>query len=255
MIFSENNVNKELSRDDIASLIHWWSLAGVDINFSGEPRSLFTENNEAVAKLTSVEVPKSQKSTVTDSKYMEFPEEVDAFLAWLQEPENLVESDWTQYFSFPEGSIDSEILILSAMPEDSGPGLNSQFGSSSRQLLQNMIKAIGSNLDKTFLFPLALGKPVDGNIPDKYFPILVARALHLLSIVQPRSVILFGDTVSRAFLGVDLLTARKKKQYINHVSSKTEAIVTFHPRILLERPELKTEAWKDLQQLTRIGAQ
>lgn len=183
-----------------------------------------------------------------------FPNEIDQFLKWMAQPENLIESNWAREFALPEGINEPDYMIISAMPEGHGQGKITHFKPQSHELVKNIVKAIGSEMDDCFHTPLALGRPVDGQIAKQHIKPLTDRLLHLISLVKPKQIILFGDTVSRALLAEDLLTARKKKQYINHLSSKTEAIVTFHPRILLERPELKTETWKDLQQLTRIGA-
>ena len=35
----------------------------------------------------------------------------------------------------------------------------------------------------------------------------------------------------------------------NHRSGQTGVVASFHPRLLLDRPALKAEAWKDLQLL------
>lgn len=238
----------------IASLQHWWSLAGVDLDYADKPHSLLKAIDKPAPQISSnrpalpAEVKEEPLAFVAKQ---EFPTELEQFLQWLEKPEDLIETNWARSFVQPEGKVEPEYMILSAMPESKAE----HFSVKSQELVQNIVKALGTDLEHCFHTPLALGKPVDGRIPDQYLKMLVERALHLITLVKPKRIILFGDTVSRAFLGEDLLTARKKKQYINHNSSKTEAVVTFHPRILSERPELKTEAWKDLQQLIRIGAQ
>lgn len=242
----------------IASLQHWWSMAGVDLDYTQEPRSLsespiMPKPDKSVSEPAFQGQVQESKTAFVDKQ--DFPEEIGDFLDWLRNPVNLVESNWAREFVFPEGPTEPELMIITAMPEGSIPKLSGQFSPKSRELVQNMMKALGTRLDQCFQTPLALGRPIDGRITEHHMTPLVDRALHLISLIKPKRIILFGDTVSRGFLKEDLLTARKKKQYINHISSKTEAIVTFHPRILLERPELKTKTWKDLQQLTRIGAQ
>ncbi len=242
----------------IASLQDWWALAGVDLDYGEEPVAL-------LEKVTSPKAPAPAAQYVSDQTEQkkpsesagkqDYPCEIEAFLDWLRKPENLIEAKWAREFVLPEGRVESEIMLISAMPEGKSQASIDHFTPNSHQLVQNMVKALGSELAQCFHSPLALGRPVDGQIADQYMAALLDRALHLISLVRPKRIILFGDTVSRVFFKEDLLTARKKKQFINHVSSKTEAIVTFHPRILLERPELKAEAWKDLQLLTRIATQ
>ncbi|MEP2988923.1 MAG: uracil-DNA glycosylase family protein [Parasphingorhabdus sp.] len=258
MIFSEKNNANVPSSTDIASLQHWWSLAGVDLDYTEKPHSLLEETVQPKA-VTIDDQPaamtKVQEEPAVFEDAPDFPNEIGAFLQWLQKPGNLVEKNWAREFVIPEGQTEPKYMIISAMPETVNLGTASHFSQQSRDLVQNMLKALGVELEQCFHTPLALGRPVDGQIAKQYMKPLLNRVVHLISLIKPERIILLGDTVSHAFFGEDLLTARQKKQFINHSSSKTEAIVTFHPRILLTRPELKTEAWKDLQQLTRIGAQ
>ena len=259
MNFSEANNQDIQSEAMIASLQYWWSLAGVDLDYGDQPEALLKEEAaELKPALTSPSAKPYIAVKETSSAYEEnrdYPSDFSAFMEWLQKADNLVESQWAREFAVPTGSLAPEIMILSAIPEAKDRDEVNHFTPQSHQLLQNMTKALGADLDKCFHTPLSLGRPIDGQIDQIYWEPLVHRAAHLINLVQPKRIILFGDTVSRAFFAEDLLTARKKKQFINHVSSKTEAIVTFHPRILLERPELKAEAWKDLQLLTRIAPQ
>ena len=242
----------------IASLQHWWSLAGVDLDYADHPEALLQEAAELRSTVNSPPVNSEiavKETVVTYKENRGYPSDFKGFMEWLQKVDNLIESQWAREFAVPTGSLEPEIMILSAIPEAKNGDALDHFLTQSHQLLQNMLRALGVDLHKCFHTPLALGRPIDGQIDQQYWEPLVHRAVHLIDLVQPQRIILFGDTVSRAFFAEDLLTARKKKQFINHVSSKTEAIVTFHPRILLARPELKAEVWKDLQLLTRIAPQ
>lgn len=259
MIFSENSTAKTPSADQIASLQQWWASAGVDLDFVDQPQSLLEKVADTAIRHdkspTGAAVTNVQEQRARFTSKQNFPESVDAFLQWLQKPENLIEQDWARELAAPKGQLQPRFMIVSAIPESVSQGIATHFSKQSSDLVQNMIKALGSDLEHCFHTPLALRRPIDGQIPNDCIQPLVDRLRHLVALVKPKQIILFGDTLSQALFGVDLLAARKKKQFINHISSKTEAIVTFHPRILLARPELKTEAWKDLQQLTRIGAQ
>ena len=258
MNFSEANNQNNQTEAIIASLQHWWSLAGVDLDYGDQPEALLQETAEPKPAVTSPPVKSElavKEATAVYKENRDYPSNFPTFIEWLQKVDNLIELQWSREFAVPMGSVDPEVMILSAMPEAKDQDAVHHFAPQSHQLLRNMMKAIGADLDNCFHTPLALARPIDGQINQQFWGPLVHRAMHLINLVQPKRIILFGDTVSRAFFAEDLLTARKKKQFINHVSSKTEAIVTFHPRILLERPELKAEAWRDLQLLTRIATQ
>jgi len=245
----------------IQSLQDWWSLAGVDLDYKSQPESLLgipvAENLPSLAHDSGSNVAKITKQAVAEiveekALNEDYPTEYVAFQHWLKEPANLLESEWARNLVFPEGSLEPEIMVISSMPELCGIENSQYYSTNETTLLKNMLSAIDVKWGQSFKTALSFGRTVDGRLTNEQINPLLKRTLNLISLVKPKQIIVFGDTASRALFQEDLLTARKKKQFINHVSSKTEAIVTFHPRILLERPELKAEAWKDLQMLTRI---
>ncbi|QJB68312.1 uracil-DNA glycosylase family protein [Parasphingorhabdus halotolerans] len=262
MNFSAPNNGGPSPQDLIASLQDWWALAGVDTNFVGEPMSLLEQgvkiertpqmvSETAVSRLPrATEDAPSKAATAVSENY---PLELVAFVNQLSKPENLIEAQWARDFVLPKGNQNPEIMVIVAMPEAQGLANDSYYAPAERQLVLNMLKAIGCNELNSYFSALSLGRTIDGRLDHSCFEMLKKRALHHIDLVDPKRIIVFGDTAARIFFDQDFLMARQKKQYINHVSSKTEAIATFHPRILLHRPELKADAWKDLQMLTRIA--
>lgn len=262
MNFSTLGNRETTSVEQIESLRDWWSLAGVDLHYNDEPDSLLAK---AAPSEKQVEPVRTETIVATESKppprqeisqpeklNEDYPAQYDQFLAWLSTPENLVEAKWSQNHVLPTGVIEPEIMIIVGMPEQNSLAQNSPFSEKSAALLVNMLKAIGCDSEKTYVASVSLARSFDGRIDPKYHDTLKKRMLHHIGLVQPKRIIIFGDTPAHLFFNENLLTARKNIQFINHVSSKTEAIATFHPRILNERPEFKAEAWKDLQLLTRI---
>lgn len=240
----------------IQSLRHWWSLSGVDQHYAERPSALLSDGAALPVAITKPvqKVTDQASDAVTESVMDEgYPQTHQEFMTWLATPEKLAEGNWSRNFVLPTGPLNPELMVITGIPEQDGLAENSLYSAKSMILLQNMIRAIGCDSAKTYFASLALTRPVEGRIEQQYYQQFKDRMIHHIELVQPRRLIIFGDTSSMILFGENLLTIRKKKQYINHVSSKTEAVVTFHPRILLQRPEFKAEAWKDLQMLTRIA--
>lgn len=262
MNFSTPISSESTSVEQIESLRDWWNLAGVDLHYTDEPTSLLTEAAvvEAPVEPKPVEtIAPTESKAKTVRKTVEvhapsenYPDQHDAFLSWLSSPANLVEAHWSQNHILPTGVIEPEIMIIAGMPEQGGLTQNSLFAEKSAALLSNMLKAIGCDSEQIYVASVSLTRSFDGRIDPKFHETLKKRIFHHIELVQPKRIILFGDTPSQMFFDQNLLSARKNKQFVNHGSFKTEAIATFHPRILIERPEFKAEAWKDLQLLTRI---
>lgn len=262
MNFSASAHPENTSVEQIESLRDWWSLAGVDLHYNDEPASLLAETAPAdkppapepvrIAALTESKPNFVNEAPSPHNISEDFPVEHNDYIAWLSKSENLIEAQWSQNHVLPSGIIEPEIMIIVGMPEQGGLTENSLFSPKSQALLANMLKAIGCDSQKIYSASVSLGRSFDGRIAPEHHDIFKKRIIHHIGLVRPKKIIIFGDTPSHIFFNENLLTARKNKQFVNHTSSKTDAIATFHPRILIERPEFKADAWKDLQLLTRI---
>lgn len=211
------------------------------------------ESNSAIAP-TESEAVLARQTPSPQNFSDDFPADHGEFITWLSQPENLIEAQWAQNHVLPNGVIEPEIMIIVGMPEQGNLDENSHFSAKSATLLANMLKAIGCDSDKIYSASISVAHSFDGRIDPQYHEPLKKRMFHHIGLVQPKRIIAFGETPSHLFFNENLLTVRKNKQFVNHISAKTEVIAMFHPRILIERPEFKAEAWKDLQLLTRISS-
>ncbi len=241
----------------IRSLQNWWSLAGVDLDYSDQPTALLATDvaAQATASIAQTAATKpAPEQTITAVRDEPLAETYADFLDWLATGNELIEANWSKHRVLPQGALEPEIMTISALPEKNRVGEAQLFDSTNQKLLDRMLAAIGCDSQQSYLATIAVSASVDGRIDEQHWPALKTRLFHHIALVRPKRIICFGDLAAKIIFGEDLLSARKNKQFINHGSSKTEAIVTFHPRILIERPLFKAEAWKDLQMLTRISA-
>jgi len=241
----------------IDSLQHWWSLAGVDLDYSDQPAALLAAEPAIPPTIAAPPVAVTERLpevTRTSVPAEPLPSVYHDFIAWLANDNGLIEAGWSKSRVLPQGALEPEIMVISALPEKNRNGDVQLFNPDNQALLEKMLSAIGCDSEQSYLTTIAVSASVDGRIDEQHWPSLKNRLLHHIGLVRPKRVICFGDLAAKIIFDQDMLTARKNKQFINHSSSKTEAIVTFHPRILIERPLFKAEAWKDLQMLTRISA-
>jgi DNA polymerase len=63
-----------------------------------------------------------------------------------------------------------------------------------------------------------------------------------IALVRPKRLLLFGDGPAQALVGKPLPLARGHVHKVEGV----RAVVTFHPRQLVNQPSKKSLAWKDL---------
>jgi len=241
----------------INSLQHWWSLAGVDLDYADKPSALLAAQPVVPAHASPLPLAATEPrpaETALPVRDERFPSGYEDFIAWLAKDPDLVEAGWSNQRVLPQGDLAPQVMVICALPEKNRKGEAQLFNPDNQQLLERMLSAIGCDSGQSYLASIALSVPVDGRIDERHWPVLKKRLFHHIGLVGPSRIICCGDLAAKIIFGEDMLTARKNKQFINHEASKTEAIVTFHPRILIERPLFKAEAWKDLQKLTRISA-
>jgi uracil-DNA glycosylase family 4 len=256
-----NLISARTTKASAESMIHslqdWWSLAGVELDYTDQPAALLAIETVATVKEappTVAATERVQEQVKAPAQDEPLPAAYPDFLDWLAQDNGLIEGSWSKHRVSPQGGLEPEVMVISALPEKNRNGDVQLFNTDNQKLLEKMLYAIGCDSQQSYLANIAVSVPMDGRIDEQHWPALKKRVLHHIGLVRPKRLICFGDLAAKIIFGQDLLTARKNKQFINHSASKTEAIVTFHPRILIERPLFKAEAWKDLQMLTRISA-
>ena len=256
MNFSETAQKSEDIEALAESLQKWWKDAGVDVDYLDTPGALWEdplpatpENGPQSERLPPDLAPQAPEPVAEASTNENLPNSLEAFLHWLRDTPAVGDQRENSGSVLPYGPSNPDLMIVVAMPDQGRSDPAKIFDPSTERLVKNMLRAIEISAESVFFAPLSPSRPVEGRIDHGLYPVLKRRMLKLFELVNPKKVILFGDSVTRAICNEEMLQARKKKLFINQGSSQTEAVATFHPRILIERPEIKAEAWQDLQRL------
>jgi DNA polymerase len=142
-------------------------------------------------------------------------------------------------------------LLIGDIPEmqdiENGHMPSGQMG----ELVQRMMQAIGIAAGSYCYTALATTRPATGALPDNDLPMLGQFMEHQIALIKPEKVIIFGSAACQALLGADVMDKRGNLHYFNHNVQRVAAVTTFHPRTLLARPQLKGQAWRDLQVLMK----
>jgi uracil-DNA glycosylase family 4 len=216
------------------STLDWWRDAGVDVLVDEAPRDWLARPAPARPAPEPVAAPTALPATLAE------------FLAW-RIGETAPESGWRGASIPAGGPLDAELMVLVDCPDkDDRDGL---LGGPAGKLFDRMLAAIGLGRDAVHLAALCCRRPVAGRMPKETEAELHRLALHHLGLLGPKRLLLLSDAASRAILGTEVLRARGTLRSVNHKGGETLAVATFHPRLLLERPAQKADAWKDLQLL------
>ena len=219
-----------------ASTLEWWSDAGVDTLIADEPRDWRVQAQAVAAPVAGVASPVVEAPR-------RLPETLAEFVEWRVGPE-APEAGWNGSPARPEGDAASGLMIVLDCPEgdallDGAPG----------RLFDRMLAAIGRDRASIYLTALAASRPIGGRLPPEAEPALTSLLRHHIALTAPKRLLVIGSAASRALIGMDSARARGSLRAVNLDTGTVDAVVSWHPRFLLENPARKADAWKDLQLL------
>lgn len=199
-----------------------------------------------LAREVPVAAPAPPPAAVADA----LPATLADFLAW-RAGELAPEAAWRGVSIAASGPADASLMVLVDCPdrEDADCLLSGKTG----RLFDRMLHAIGLSRDRVHLASVCARRPAAGRMPREVEAALHRVTLHHVGLVAPARLLLLGDGASRAVLGTEVLRARGAPRPVSHDGGDTRAVATFHPRLLLERPAQKAEAWRDLQMLMGVA--
>jgi uracil-DNA glycosylase len=232
-----------------ASAIDWWIDAGVDALVDETPREWLAAiaaparaATASSAGLPALEAPPAPA----------LPDTLDAFLAW-RVSDAAPEAAWPGAIIAAQGPVNALLLVLVDVPEREDSEAGALLSGAAGRLFDRMLAAIGQSRASIYLVAVCAKRPVTGRIAPEIEERLNEIARHHIALVAPKRVLLLGNAPSRALLGADVAPARESLRAVNlsggNKAVTVEAVASFHPRFLLERPAQKAEAWRDLQML------
>lgn len=224
-----------------ASALAWWRDAGVDVVVGDDPVNWLEAKNLAAhpAPLVDTAAP-----PVARAEAAALPPRLADFVTWRlggDAPDAL----WSGEAIGWAGPDQPDLMVLVDCPErdDRGQLLGGEVG----RLFDNMLRSIGQTRADVLLASVCVRRPTTGRVPRDLEQRLGEVTRHHLSLVAPRALLVLGDAATRAVLATNVAHARERLHAFNHKDgTSTHVIASHHPRVLLDRPACKSEAWKDL---------
>jgi len=232
-----------------ASALEWWRDAGVDTLADEAPRD-WTATPAAVVR----ETKRHAVAEAAQPLAAPLPTSVEAFAAWRTGPD-APEAGWTGSPMAACGNAQCDIMVVTDVPDRDDSESGTLLSGAAGRLFDRMLAAIGRDRDSVYIVPMCTIRPVAGRIAPEIEARLAELIRHHVAIVAPKRLFVLGNAPSRALTGADVTRSRGSLQLVNlevgqsGVTVGVEAVASFHPRLLLERPAEKARAWKDLQML------
>lgn len=241
------------SREAAASLMRWWRDAGVDTLVEDRPRDWLahpTPSPVPAIQSAPAPTPAPARMAAPAPKAAALPASLDDLVAWMGESPDVPEARWGRTRILPAGDPQSDLMILTDMPEPGDAEAGMLMAGDLGALFDRMLVAIGRDRSSIWLAPFASVRSV-GRVPANEARRLIEIARHQIGLVSPKRLLIMGDLPNRALIGENWQDGRGSLQSINLGAVNVEAVSTFHPRLLHERPAFKAQAWKDLQLLMK----
>lgn len=222
-----------------ASALEWWNDAGVDILVDDLPRDWLAA---PVAP-----APAAIPTPVAPTGPM-LPDTLAAFLDWRRGNE-APEAGWSGVHLAASGPADAAVMVLVDCPDRDDGQADCLLSGMAGRLFDRMLAAVGLSREVVHLAAVCGKRPASGRAAREVEERLAEIARHHVSLVAPKRLLLLGDAASRAILKTDRHAAQGRLHLFNHRSGQSQAVATFHPRFLLEKPMCKADAWRDLRLL------
>lgn len=228
----------------VASTLDWWVEAGVDTEVADAPRDWLARP----AAATATTVPVAEEALPPAA----LPATVEAFATWRIGDE-APDASWGAVRLGAEGPATAGLMVLIEMPERDDAGAGQLLSGQCGRLFDRMLAAIGYDRASVHLAAMTTVRPASGRVAADAVERLAEVARHQVGLVAPKRLLLLGNAPARALLDCDCAKARGILHGVNH-DGATKAVASFHPRMLLDTPAAKAEAWKDLQLLISKAA-
>lgn len=225
----------------IASALEWWDDAGVTSLAADEPRDWLARARRPESRVEQAASPAAEPTT------QHVPDDLPGFTAW-RTGAGAPEAGWPGAPIFASGGATSGLMILIDCPDREDEAEGRLLAGTVGRLFDHMLAAIGQNREAVLLAPLMTKRPF-GRLAPAMEETLADLARRHVALARPRRLLVLGNGASRSLLGADVVAARGRLHAINHQGASVPAVASFSPRLLLERPAAKAEAWKDLQLL------
>jgi DNA polymerase len=233
-----------------ASVLQWWSDAGVDVLVDESPRDWLKPQAKAPPPGPAV-IPASSPAALPAPKAPADlpPDQLDLFQAWLRDSAALPYASPGAPRVCPSGDPTAGLMVIADMPSGEDCTAGTMLSGEAGRLFDRMLAAIGRSRDTIYLAALSCLRSPDGRFNSEAAKNCAELARHHAGLVMPRALLIFGDAASKALLGLPLVQARGRWHEIATHAGPVRALVTIAPKQLIEAPAQKRYAWADLQML------
>lgn len=217
------------------SALAWWLEAGVDVAVQDEPRNRLKPTPKAKPAPAADPLPPPNIAPPSHETLAELQ-------SWLSSSMQLPLASPSSKRVMPHGAEDAEVMLLTDSPALEDLTAGQPIGGEAWELAKRMLAAIKIAPERAYAATLNCIHSPGGKLSPADREACAEIARKHIKLAKPKRLLLFGEGPSQALLGKPLPQARGHIHKVEGV----RAVVTFHPRQLINQPSNKALAWKDL---------
>ena len=217
------------------SALAWWLDAGVDVAVQDESRNWLKPTPKAPPPSAREPAPPPNIAPPSHETLAELQ-------SWLSSSMQLPLASPTSRRVMPQGAEDAEVMLLTDSPALEDLTAGQPIGGEAWELAKRMLAAIKISPEQAYAATLNCIHAPGGKLSPADRDACAEIARKHIKLARPKRLLLLGEGPSQALLGKPLPQARGHVHKVEGV----RAIVTFHPRQLINQPSNKALAWKDL---------
>lgn len=233
----------------IAGALDWWRDAGIDCDFTDDPRDWLAKETTPEEALFTPPTTSAKPETpriLIGGPRESWPRDLEAFRAWWLSEPSLDHGQVSRRVP-PRGTAGAQVMVLVAEPEDGDSDI--LLSGREGQLLSAILGALGISAEQAYVAS-ALTRPTP--LPD--WSQLAAEGLgevlrHHVGLVAPSRLLVLGNGVS-SLLGHDPANKTTNLPLINHEGRTLPLLAAMDLAALLARPRAKAGLWQRLLEWT-----
>lgn len=212
------------------SVLEWWLESGVDVLVDERPRNWLQEKQKPASE------PQSESAPQLEARA---PDTLTLFREWLGRAPG---ANGRSKAVLPQGEEGAEVMLIAEAPGREEVAAGAPIGGEAAVLMDRMLAAIGLHRAQAYFANLSCFYAPGTKLNSRDLDECADTMRRHIALARPKRLILLGEGPARALLGKSLTEARG---HIHRVEG-IRAVVTFHPRFLLDNVSQKGRAWKDL---------
>lgn len=244
------------AKQAIESYLGWWDAAGYDVPVNDQRRDWLAGSTAPAPRQESASPARSPAPApapvrsapgpVAAAPSALLPATLEAFDSWWADGAD-VPGSFAGATPVPAcGPRDARLMIITDCPDVDDASEGKLFAGKAGILLDAMLGAIGLARSDVRIGALVACRPPGGMIDPALADRLAHVARHHVSLVRPKAMLVLGQHAMRT-LRIDPATIDQPQ--FNHDGGSVAVRGIHHPRLLIERPLLKRQAWEALKQV------